>query len=69
MNLIAKILGILFPPRFPSLDARHAIAELPADADPMNVEVTECGILWRAYDVRKTGIEKHIAEERTTDEK
>jgi len=51
-------LSQLFPVRLPSVVLEFSeppAAPLDAFAEP----VIEDGILWRAYDVRRTGIERH----------
>ena len=53
MKLVNYILSVLFPVRLPRVEfpLNGNAADPPCD-----------GILWRAYDVRQTGIEKHWKE-------
>jgi hypothetical protein len=53
------ILSRLFPVKLPSIKLERAPQGRRWDA--FEGPVTECGILWRAYDVRRTGIEKQNA--------
>lgn len=52
-----RILSLLFPPKFHFVE-EYQEACVTQGIDPMGRPLTEDGILWRAYDVRKTGIEK-----------
>ena len=52
-----KILSILFPVTLPPvvLEFEHP---KPASHDPFAEPVTECGVIARGYDVKRTGIER-----------
>ena len=52
-----KLLSILFPPRLHKVESFED-ACVAGRYDHINLPVTEDGILWRAYDVRMTGIER-----------
>ena len=55
MKFAENILSWLFPVRLPRV-------EFPLNGNAENAAYD--GILWRAYDVRQTGIEKHWKEKR-----
>ena len=52
------LLSFLFPVRLPKLTPETSPVSVSASADPYHTPVTEDGVLWRAYDVRRTGVEK-----------
>ena len=54
------ILSRLFPVTLPKVILEFEVPK-SAPHDPFAEPVTECGILWRAYDVRRCGIEKQNA--------
>lgn len=55
-RIIERPLSVLFPVRLPQVELEFHPA--PESWDAFEQPVTECGILWRAYDVRRTGIER-----------
>ena len=56
-----RVLSILFPPKTFKVE-NHEPEPVAAHPDPYHLPVTEDGIVWRAYDVRMTGIERMARE-------
>lgn len=57
-NHFTNLLALLFPPRFQKVESFQEECVVPNDI--MAIPLTEDGVLWRAWDVRKTGIEKML---------
>lgn len=55
-NHFLNLLALLFPPRFQKVESFEEACISPNDITAL--PLTEDGVMWRAYDVRKTGIEK-----------
>lgn len=62
MNTFERVLSLMFPPKLSHLAAKRERVEFCGGFEE---SIPEAGILWRGYDVRQTGIEKHFAEERS----
>ena len=54
-----RVLALLFPPRFHKIEKlEYFQTACVAHNDSTQIPLTEDGIIWRGYDVRKTGVEK-----------
>jgi len=53
MKIIETLLSLMFPVRLPKVELEPSVE--PADE--------QGSILWVAYDVRRTGVERHFTEE------
>jgi hypothetical protein len=56
-----ELLHLLFGPRFHFVEEYQEACVVANRHDPFHLPMTEDGVVWRGYDVRKLGIEK-IAE-------
>ena len=61
-RIIGSPLSVLFPVRLPRVELELEQPR-PASHDPFASPITECGVIARGYDVRRTGIERVQQEE------